>query len=460
MPSSSPAHPPLSVDRIRRDIAPYAIAPNDDEYDDARQVFYGGHDRYPAAIVRPADATEVARVVRLAADTGAELAVRSGGHGFLGHATIDDGIVLDLSQLRGLDIDVEGRTAWAGAGLTTGEYTAAVGAHGLATGFGDTGTVGIGGLTVGGGMGLLVRRHGLTIDQLLAAEVVTADGVVRHVDAVDHPDLFWAVRGGGGNVGVVTRFRFQLHEVPSVVGGLLILPLTVDVLAGFVAAAAAAPDELSTIANITAAAPPLPFIPPEHHGKSVIIGILAYAGDADAGQRALAPFRQLAEPLADMVAPMAYPDLFPPEEEDFHPIAVAETMYLDRFDRDTAATIVSQLQEATSPMAVTQVRVLGGAVARVATDATAYAHRDAAMMVNVAAMFEDPAEATRHQGWVHRTVAGLDQGRVGRYVNFLGRDGQDAARAAWPGATWDRLVDVKRRYDPDNLFRNSVNVPL
>src|SRR5215216_854345 len=184
------------------------IRPEDDGYDEARTVFYGGFDRRPALIVRVKDATDISHVIALARESGLELAVRSGGHSVAGHSTTDGGIVLDLSEMKGLEIDLERHTAWAQTGLTAGEYTAAVGAHGLATGFGDTGSVGIGGITLGGGVGFLVRKHGLTIDDVLAAEIVTADGELVYVDAESHPDLFWAIRGGGGNFGVVSRFRY------------------------------------------------------------------------------------------------------------------------------------------------------------------------------------------------------------------------------------------------------------
>jgi len=231
----------ISIPRLRAAFNGRVIAPNDAGYDQARTVFSGSIDRRPAAIVRPADTTEVACVVALARETGLELAVRSGGHSPAGHSTTEGGIVLDLSQMRALDIDAEHRTAWAQTGLTAGDYTTAAGAVGLATGFGDTGSVGIGGITLGGGVGYLVRKYGLTIDDLLAAELVTADGQLLRVDAETHPDLFWAIRGGGGNFGVATRFQFRLHQVSTVVGGILILPATPTVIAAFVAEAEAAP---------------------------------------------------------------------------------------------------------------------------------------------------------------------------------------------------------------------------
>ena len=273
---------PLSIPKLREDLTGRVIAPDDPEYDEARTVFVGGIDRRPAVIVRVANAADVSRVVSLARETGLELAVRSGGHS-MPICVSDGGIVLDLSDMKAMDIDVEGRTAWAETGLTAGEYTTAAAAHGLATGFGDTGSVGIGGITLGGGVGFLVRKYGLTIDDLLAAEIVTADGELLQVDAETHPDLFWAIRGGGGNFGVATRFQFRLHEVGTIVGGMLILPATPEVIASFIAEAEAAPEELSTIANVMPA-PPMPFVPEEQHGKLVIMALMAYAGDAEDGR--------------------------------------------------------------------------------------------------------------------------------------------------------------------------------
>ncbi|GAB4455785.1 MAG: FAD-binding oxidoreductase [Anaerolineae bacterium] len=446
------------VPELRDRLNGRVIEPGDARYDAARTLFYGGFDRRPAVIVRPADATEVALVVSLARDTGTPLAVRSGGHSLAGHSIIDGGIVLDLANMRALHIDAERRTAWAETGLTAGEYTAAAGAYGLATGFGDTGSVGIGGITLGGGVGYLVRKYGLTIDDLLAADIVTADGQLLHVDAETHPDLFWAIRGGGGNFGVATRFQFRLHEVDTVVGGMLMLPATPDVIAGFVAEAEAAPEALSTIANVMTA-PPMPFVPAEHHGRLVVIALMACAGDVEAGERAVAPFRALATPLADMLRPMRYPELYPPDEGDYHPTAAGHTMFIDTFDRALAGTIVERLQASDAPMRVAQLRVLGGAMARVPVDATAFAHRRARIMVNLAAFYNGPDERAAREAWVADFAAALNQGYSGAYMNFMGDEGSARVRDAYPGPTWDRLAAIKARYDPTNLFRANHNIP-
>jgi FAD binding domain/Berberine and berberine like len=455
----SPVSHPISssISRLRAQVCGRVITPDDPAYDQARTIFYGGFDRHPAVIICPVDAGEVARVVALARESGLELAVRSGGHSLAGHSTTDGGIVLDLRDMNALDIDPQQRTAWAQTGLTALDYTTAAAQHGLATGFGDTGSVGIGGITLGGGIGYLVRKHGLTIDSLLAAELVTADGQLLRADAQTHPDLFWALRGGGGNFGVATRFQFRLHPVSTVVGGLLLLPATPEVIAGFVAEAQAAPEELSTIANVMPA-PPLPFVPQEHHGRLVVMAMLVYAGDPQAGERAVAPFRALATPLVDMVRPMPYPEIYPPEEADYHPTAVAHTMFVDQVDRAVAETIVGYLQASDATVRVAQLRVLGGAMARVPADATAFAHRASRIMVNVAAFYDRPADRAVRQRWVAEFASALQQRDTGAYVGFIGEEGQARVRQAYPGSAWERLAAIKGRYDPANLLHRNQNI--
>ena len=346
----------------------------------------------------------------------------------------------------------------AAGGLTSGEVTGAAAPHGLAVGFGDTGSVGIGGLTLGGGLGYLVRKHGLTIDHLLGAEVVTADGRVLEVDAERDPDLFWAIRGGGGNFGVVTRFDYRLHRVDTVTGGMLALPATPETLAGLVAAADAAPEELSVIANILLA-PPLPFVPSELVGKPLLLAQLVHAGPLDAGEQAVAPLRALAQPVADFVRPMHFSEMFPAEEQAPPPRSVVRTFFADTLSEDAARELLGRLQTSTAQLAAAQLRVLGGAVARVPVGATAFAHRQRRVMGNVVAAYVSPAEDPVHRAWADDAAAALRQGTDAAYVSFLGDEGVTRVRAAYPGSTWDRLADVKRRYDPENVFRLNQNVP-
>ena len=458
LPAAPSAAAATAIDELRRRLHGRIIVPGDADYDEARTIVSGEFDRHPAVIARVADADDVAAVIGVARATGLELAVRSGGHSGAGHGTTEGGIVLDVRDLRDLDIDVPGRTAWLGSGLTAGEVTTALAGHDLAIGFGDTGSVGIGGITVGGGIGYLVRKHGLTIDNLIAAEIVTADGALHRVDADHEPELFWAIRGGGSNFGVVTRFRFQLHELKGIVGGMLVLPATAESIAGFVAAAEAAPDELSTIANVMNC-PPMPFVPEEHHGEVVNLAMLVWAGDPDAAEAALAPFRALAMPYADLIHPSGYPEMFPAEEEAYHPTAANTTMFVDHIDEPVAAGILDRLRSSDATLRVAQIRVLGGAMARIPADATAFAHRTSRILVNVAAFYEGEEDRPTRQAWVDDLARHLDQGDRGAYVNFVNDEGPDRVRAAYPGETWNRLAAVKARYDPDNVFRHNHNVP-
>jgi FAD/FMN-containing dehydrogenase len=448
----------LSTPRLAPDLKGQVLTPKDPAYDEARTVVAAHIDRRPALIARVAGPDDIARVIAHAGETGSELAVRSGGHSPAGHGVSDGGIVIDLSALRSFELDAAGRTAWAGAGLTAGAFTVAAGRHGLATGFGDTGSVGIGGITLAGGIGFLLRKHGLTIDNLLAAEIVTADGRLRRVDAETEPELFWALRGGGGNFGVVTRLKYRLHPVDTVFGGLLVLPATPEAIAGFVAEAEAAPDELSTIANVMPA-PPLPFVPEELHGGLVVMAKMVYAGDVEAGQRAVAPFRALAEPVADLLRPMTYPEVYSAEER-YRLAAVARTMFAGNVGSRQADTILERIGQSSATIAVCEMRVLGGAMARVPAEVTAFAHRQSRMMINVAAIYDpSTSERSEHAAWVRGLSAELDDGDPGAYAGLLADEGEQRVRAAYPGATWERLTAVKAIYDPDNVFRLNQNIP-
>ncbi len=433
------------------------IAPADHDYDQTRSVFYGDVDKRPAVIVRVAGVDDVRRAIAVARADGRELAVRSGGHSVVGHGSTDGGIVIDLRDLSTIDVDPTAKTAWVDAGATAVQVTRALAEHGLVIGFGDAGSVGVSGITLGGGIGFLVRKFGMTIDSLLAAEVVTADGRVVHTDATHEPDLFWAIRGGGGNFGVVTRLQFRLQELPHFTGGMLFLPATPETITGFVAAAMAAPDELSTIANVMPA-PPMPFLPTEAHGRLVIMAFVAYAGDDASAVKAIAPLRALATPIADLVKPGPYAAMYPPEDASYRPTAIARTMFVDEIDAVKADAIIDYLTTSDAPMRAAQLRPLGGALARVPADATAYAHRSKPMLVNVAAFYKDSSERDAKKAWVSEFRHALQPDDDSAYVGFLGDDGPSRIRAAYPGATWDRLTKIKAAYDPTNVFRLNQNI--
>lgn len=444
--------------RLGDSISGLVITPADAVYDEARTAFYPFYDRRPALIVRPVDSDDVSKTVLAAAETGLELAVRSGGHSVPGHSTTEGGILLDLSTMTRLDIDVDGRSAWAETGMTAGQYTVQTAAHGLATGFGDTGSVGIGGLTLGGGIGYLVRKHGLTIDNLLAADLVTADGSQIRVDETNHPDLFWAIRGGGGNFGVATRFQFRLHEVDNIVGGMLILPATPEVITRLIAEADSAPEELSIIANIMNA-PPMPDLPDEHVGQPVVMLLLAFSGPLETGEETVARFRALASPIVDMTGPMPYPELYRfTEEVPEIKHEITRSLFADDVDQAGAEAIVDHLHRTTAPLAVAQLRVLGGAMAQVPNDATAFAHRHRRIMVATGVVYDNANEHDLHRVWVRQLTDALTRGEPGVYVNFLGNE-DDRIPDAYPGPTWEKLIAIKTKYDPDNLFRLNQNIP-
>jgi FAD/FMN-containing dehydrogenase len=437
------------------------IAPDDDDYHRARRVNNAAVDRHPALIVRPSDADDVALVVAHAQERGLPLVVRAGGHSMAGHGTADGALLLDLSDMRDVEIDAVGRTAWADAGILAGEYTAETHALGLVTPFGDTARVGVAGITLGGGVGWLVRKHGMTIDSLLAVEIVTADGRRRIASAVEEPDLFWAVRGAGANFGVVTRLQFRLHPLDSVLAGDIVLPATRDVLRSLVPVLLAAPDELTAM-PLVMLAPEDPAFPDEHHGRPVVKLSVAWSGAPDAGERALAPLRALGAPIGDTVTWKPYPALFSPVDRDAEPTwgVSSRALFLDDLDDATIDVIERRLTEpGAPPEALVQLRVLGGAMARVQGDATAFGWRDRPALLWLITPYEDLRRAAANEAWTASFHAELAAGDAATYVNFMGAEDADAIRGAYPAATYARLRELKRRYDPDNVFRGNHNIP-
>jgi FAD/FMN-containing dehydrogenase len=451
--SDSPGTVPVA--RLRETVNGRVLEPGDADFEKVCEVFLGGMSQRPAVVVSPADAGDVAKAVVAARESGVPLAVRSGGHSPF--ALADGGILLHLGSLRELEIDLESRTAWAGPGLTAREFTLAAHEHGLALGFGDTGTVGLGGITLGGGVGYLARKHGLTIDHLLAAEIVTADGQIRQVDAENEPELFWAVRGAGANFGVVTRLRFRLHELPTVYGGLLVLPATPEVIERYAALSLAAPEELTSIGNVYLA-PPLPFIPEDKVGTPVLQAMMVYAGEGEAAERAVAPFRDIAPPIADMVEQIPYPKIYFDEEFYGGHIAAGRNFYMDEIAVADAKLMLEQITASTAEVAVVQIRALGAATAKVPQDATAYAHRGREFMINLAAVYFDLDRTAEHRRWADELMVALRKDLPGVYVNFLDDDSAARIHEAYPPATMARLRAAKRVYDPTNLFQVNNNI--
>jgi FAD/FMN-containing dehydrogenase len=295
----------------------------------------------------------------------------------------------------------------------------------------------------------------MTIDNLIAAEIVTADGEVVTADESANSDLFWAIRGGGGNFGVVTRFRYQLRPMPSFTGGMMILPATADTVADFMDAARHAPDGLGTIANVMNC-PPFPFVPQDVVGKLVIFALMGFDGPDDEAAAAIAPIRAL-KPIADMVKPEPYPDMYPPEDDSYRPKALDYPFFMDHVDRQVARTIIDRLEQSDAPLKAVQLRELGGAMARVPEEATAFAHRKAPIMAVAVNFFQDETDWPVRAEWLSTTVNALDQGVPGAYVGFV----RDPARIndAYPSATFERLRDIKTRYDPNNVFNRNLNIP-
>ena len=444
------------VDDLRARLTGRVIVPTDADYEKARTVMAGHVERYPAAIARVANATDVATVIKVARKHGIEVAVRSGGHDGEGASVVDSGVVIDLRDMKKIEIDPVKKTAWADSGLNALEVTKAAAEHKLVIGFGDTGSVGIGGITLGGGIGYLVRKHGLTINSVLAAEIVTADGKKLFLDCASHPELFWAIRGGGGNFGVVTRFRYRLHDAESFVGGMLVLPATAETVSGFMRLSDEAPEELGTIANVMNC-PPLPFVDEKHHGEPVIFALLGWTGDKAAGEAEMAKFRALAAPLGDTTGPMAYPDMYGPEDDSYRPKAIGHTFFTGGVDKAAGQRIVDAIETSDSPMRAVQLRTLGGAMARVPAGATAFAHRSARVMAIVVSFYESDDDRAKRQAWVDDLSAGIADDTPGAYVNFA-TDAADEIRRAYPPDTLARLAKIKQQYDPTNFFHGNRNI--
>ena len=438
------------------------LTPESPGYDEARTIWNAMIDRRPGLIVRCHDAKDVAGAVRFARAHDLLVAVRGGGHNIAGNAVCDGGLVIDLSPMRSIRVDETARTARVGAGCTLGDVDRTTQGYGLATPLGVNSTTGIAGLTLGGGFGWLSRRLGLTIDNLLSAEVVTAEGEIVRASATENPDLFWAIRGGGGNFGIVTRFEFQLHPVgPTVLSGLVVHPLVRagDVLRFYREFLPTTPEEFSCW-FVLRLAPPLPFLPPEWHGKPILALAMCWSGDLAEGERVAAPLRSFGKPLADVVAPHPYADW----QTALDPLLTPgfRNYWKSHDFRELSDGLIEVLLEHAGriPDPNTEIAYaqLGGAVSRVPADATAYGHRDAEFVMNVHGRWSDPGKDEACIRWARdlfRAAAPFATGSV--YVNFMTQEEGDRVRAAY-GANYDRLTELKGRYDPRNLFRMNQNI--
>jgi FAD/FMN-containing dehydrogenase len=453
--------PPEPIETLRLRLRGELIQPDSKHYDAARTVYWSHVDRYPALIVRAEDEVDVIAAVDFARETGAPIAVRSGGHSFAGFGMVDGGIVVDLSGMKAMRIDPVRRTARVQPGVTWGEYAEQAHAYGLATTSGDVHSVGVGGLTVGGGIGWMVRKYGLTIDHLLSVDIVTADGRLLRASADEHPDLFWAVRGGGGNFGVITSFEFRLEPAGTILGGGVFYPAddAANIIRAAAGYAAQAPDELTTMVMVMRA-PALPFVPEERVGELSVLVAFCYVGDLAEGERVVAPLRTLATPIADVVGPMPYPGMFELTKPLTKPgVRLAmRSLYLESLEDDAIETIVTHSRQADARFAMAQLRVLGGKMARIPAESTAFGHRDKPFMISAIAEWDDPAEDERQQAWATRFYEGLRPHAAGVYVNYTQNEGEGRVRDAYKPATYQRLAGLKAQYDPANLFRQSQNI--
>ena len=442
------------------------VTPEHAEYDEARAVWNGTVDRRPRAIARCSDAADVVAAVRFARDRDLEIAVRGGGHNVAGTAVCDGGLVIDLSAMRAVSVDPDTRMVRVQGGALWGDVDHETQAHGLATTGGIVGHTGVGGLSLGGGIGWLMRKHGLTVDNLVEAEVVTAEGDIIRASARDHPDLFWALRGGGGNFGVVTWFRFALHPVgPTVIAGPVFWAAddTTAVMRFYREFVADAPDELGTVIRL-GTVPPSPDISRELHYRPAIAVACCYSGPVDDGERVVRALRQFGTPLIDLVGPTLYVD---------HQSGMDDTVphgwhyywkatNLTDLSDEVIDVVAQHSYRARSPRSYAAMFHMGGAVARVPRDATAYPARDIAHNIVIDAVWlpkDDDTAATFEIGWAREFLHALQSHRAGVYVNFLDSDDDaERVRDAYGEDTYARLAETKAKYDPDNVFHSNKNI--
>jgi FAD/FMN-containing dehydrogenase len=450
-----------TVDQLREQVRGDVIAPDDEAYEEARKVYNGMIDRRPAVVVRPVNAGDVIAAVNFARESGIDLAIRGGSHGVPGFGTCDGGVVVDLSRMKGVRVDPARRSARAEGGATWGDVNAATHAFGLATTGGIVSTTGVGGLTLGGGIGYLARGLGLSCDNLISADVVTADGKFLVSTENVNADLFWALRGGGGNFGVVTSFEFKLEPVKDVYGGPMFFELedAGDVIRFYRDFIVDAPEQFGGFPAFQIA-PPLPFIPEDRHGETFLAFVACWAGPLDEGEAALKPIHDVAPVVAEHVGPMPYPALnaafdalYPPGLQHYWKANFVRELTDDAIEAHLAHGPKVPVVNST-----VHIYSINGACHRVAPDATAFAYRDATFATVIAGMWPDPTANEATIKWVrdyYDATAPLSE--EGGYINFMAQDDQSRIKANYKG-NYDRLVDVKRTYDPDNVFHLNQNI--
>ncbi len=451
------------VAEFKKQLRGGLVLPGDGNYDEARKVWNGMIDRHPALIVRPTGTADVIQAVKFARKHRMLVAVRGGSHNVAGNAVCEGGMVIDLSRMKGIRVDPAGRTAIAEGGVTWGEFDHETQAFGLATTGGLVSTTGIAGFTLGGGIGWLMRKYGTTCDNLTSADVVTADGEFLMASATENSDLFWGLRGGGGNFGVVTSFEYKLHPVgPIVLGGMVLYKgeRAREVLRFYREFASKTSEELTTLVGFITA-PPLPFIPQSLHGKPVVAVVLCYAGSAEQGEAEVKPLRSFGRPDVDLIQPMPYTVLQSMLDEGA-PSGMQnywKSDYLTELSDRAIDTIVDFTGRARSPLTQVHIHHIAGHVSRVGNDENAYGHREAPFALNIIAMWQDPREKEEHVNWAKEFFAAMrPYASGGVYVNFLGEEGDARVRAAYGKTAYERLVTLKNKYDPTNFFRLNQNI--
>lgn len=455
--------PEGELNEFRIGLRGQLLQSNDAGYEEARKVWNGMIDKRPAMIVRCAGVSDVLTCVRFAKKHGLVVAVRGGGHNVAGNATCDGGMLIDFSKMKSVRVDPRNRTAQAEPGLTWSELDRETQQFGLAVTGGLVSNTGIAGFTLGGGVGWLARKYGLTLDNLISADVVTAEGKLLKASATENPDLFWGIRGGGGNFGIITSFEYELHPVgPTVLGGMVILPISKgkELLRFYGDFARTAPDELTTVvAMITA--PPAPFLPREIQNTKVIAVAGCYIGPFDQGQKVIEPLTSFDPSGINLFQQLPYRVLqslldasAPPGIQNYW-----KSEYIEELSDEAIETILEFFSKAKSPLSAVHLHQMGGAISRVPEESTAYSHRDASFILNIIASWIDPRENAEHINWSREFFGRMERySRGGVYVNFLGEEGQHRVRAAYGDAKYKLLVDLKRKYDPTNFFRLNQNI--
>jgi len=450
----------LTFDTLRQQVRGDVITKDDAGYDEARAVRNAMIDKHPAVVVRPVNAGDVIAAVNFAREGHLALAIRGGGHSVPGFGT-SDGVVIDMSRMRGVRVNPEKRTARVEGGATWGDFNSAANAFGLATTGGIISTTGVGGLTLGGGIGYLARGFGLSLDNLISADVVTADGKFQIASDKENPDLFWAIRGGGGNFGVVTSFEFKLHPVKDIYGGPMFFELKYagDLLRFFREYIATAPEAMGAFPAFQIA-PPLPFIPEKRHGDTFALMVACWAGPVEEGEKALKPFHDVAPVFAEHVGPMPYPalnsafdGLYPPDLQHYW-----KANFVKELTDDAIAAHVEHGSKVPAMTSTMHIYPINGAVHNVASDETAFAYRDANFATVIAGMWPDPAQNKANIQWVrdyYDATAPLSE--EGGYINFMAEDDQSRIKANYKG-NYNRLVQAKKKYDPDNIFHVNQNI--